>query len=157
MSFRTSPEGLVKASRSSSARPRVPGLNQLVVRAPERLRDRLSGFAQPWEIVGFFWIPALVIGFTAWYELHNRATLGDFPIFRAASKAVLHGNSPYVVPSSHTLAKFDTFVYPPAAAYLFSPFAVVPYSAAKVLMLTLTVASVLVALRLLDVRDWRCY
>ena len=129
----------------------------MVVRAPERLRDRLSGFAQPWEIVGFFWIPTLVIGFTAWYELHNRATLGDFPIFRAASKAVLHGNSPYVVPSSNTLAKFDTFVYPPAAAYLFSPFAVVPYSAAKVLMLTLTVASVLVALRLLDVRDWRCY
>jgi hypothetical protein len=55
------------------------------------------------------------------------------------------------------LAKFDTFVYPPAAAYLFSPFALVPYSAAKVLMLTLTVTSVFVALRLLGVRDWRCY
>jgi hypothetical protein len=127
------------------------------VGASERLLDRLRGFAQPWEVACFFWIPALVVGFTAWYELHNHATLGDFPIFRAASKAVLQGNSPYVVPSPHALANFDTFVYPPAAAYLFSPFALVPYSAAKVLMLTLSLASVFVALRFLGVRDWRCY
>ena len=125
--------------------------------ASERLLDRLRGSAQPWEVACFFWIPALVVGFTAWYELHNHATLGDFPIFRAASKAVLHGNSPYVVPNTHALANFDTFVYPPAAAYLFSPFALVPYSAAKVLMLALGLGSVFLALRLLGVRDWRCY
>jgi alpha-1,2-mannosyltransferase len=132
-------------------------LNLVVVGLPERLRDRLQGFAQPWEVACFIWIPALVVGFTGWYELHNRATLGDFPIFRAASNAVLHGNSPYVVPSPSALANFDTFVYPPAAAFVFSPFALVPYSAAKVLMLVLSVASVLIALRLLGVRDWRCY
>jgi hypothetical protein len=132
-------------------------LNLVVVGLPERLRDRLQGFAQPWEVACFIWIPALVVGFTGWYELHNRATLGDFPIFRAASKAVLHGNSPYVLPSPTALAKFDTFVYPPAAAFVFSPFALVPYSAAKVLMLVLSLASVFIALRLLGVQDWRCY
>jgi hypothetical protein len=128
-----------------------------MVGRPERLRERLQGFAQPWEVACFFWIPALVVGFTGWYELHNRATLGDFPIFRAASKAVLHGNSPYVIPSHAALAKFDTFVYPPAAAFLFSPFALVPYTAAKVLMLVLSLASVFIALRFLGVVDWRCY
>jgi hypothetical protein len=128
-----------------------------VVGPSQRLRDRLQGFAQPWEVACFLWIPTLVVGFTGWYELHNRATLGDFPIFRAASKAVLHGNSPYVIPSHDALAKFDTFVYPPAAAFLFSPFALVPYSAAKVLMLVLSLASVFIALRFLGVRDWRCY
>ena len=128
-----------------------------MVGLPERLKDRLQGFAQPWEVACFIWIPMLVVGFTGWYELHNRATLGDFPIFRAASKAVLHGHSPYIVPSPNALAKFDTFVYPPAAAFVFSPFALVPYSAAKVLMLVLSFASVFIALRLLEVRDWRCY
>jgi alpha-1,2-mannosyltransferase len=128
-----------------------------VVGRPERLRDRLQGFARPWEVACFLWIPTLVVGFTGWYELHNRETLGDFPIFRAAAKAVLHGHSPYAVPSPAALAKFDTFVYPPAAAFMFSPFALMPYSSAKVAMLALSLASVLVALRLLGVRDWRCY
>jgi alpha-1,2-mannosyltransferase len=132
-------------------------LNLLMVERRERLRERLQGVAQPWEVACFFWIPVLVVGFTGWYELHNRATLGDFPIFRAASNAVLHGNSPYVIPSHAALARFDTFVYPPAAAFLFSPFALVPYSAAKVLMLVLSLASVFIALRFLGVRDWRCY
>jgi uncharacterized membrane protein YebE (DUF533 family) len=128
-----------------------------VVRVAERLRDRLRGFAQPWELACFVWIPMLFVGFTAWYELHNKATVGDFPIFRAASKAVLQGHSPYVAPDPHALANFDTFVYPPATAFLFSPLAVVPYELAKVLIVALSLGSVLAALRLLDVRDWRCY
>ena len=117
----------------------------------------MQGFAQPWEVACFLWIPTLVLGFTGWYELRNRATLGDFPIFRTASKAVLHGHSPYVIPSPGALAKFDTFVYPPATAFLFSPLAVVPYSAAKIMILVLSVASILAALRFLGVEDWRCY
>jgi len=123
----------------------------------ERITDRLRGAAQPWELACFAWIPALLVGFTAWYELRNDASLGDMPIFRAASTAVIHGHSPYAAPNAHALGGFDTFVYPPAAAYLFAPFAVVPYTAAKVAILALGVASVLAALRLLDVRDWRCY
>jgi len=122
-----------------------------------RVAERLRGFAQPWELACFVWIPTLFVGFTAWYELHNKATVGDFPIFRAASKAVLQGHSPYVAPDPHALANFDTFVYPPAAAFLFSPLAVVPYTAAKVLIVVLGFATALAALRLLDVRDWRCY
>jgi alpha-1,2-mannosyltransferase len=132
-------------------------LNQVVERLPQRIGDRLRGVGQPWEIAAFFWIPMLVLAFTAWYELHNDKTLGDLPIFRAASTAVLHGHSPYVAPDPHALAGFDTFVYPPAAAYLFAPFALVPYSAAKVLIVVLGLASTMAALRLVGVRDWRCY
>ncbi len=128
-----------------------------VARLAERLGDRLRGFAQPWELACFVWVPALVLGFTAWAALRGRKTLGDFPIFRVASKAVLHGHSPYVAADAHALANFDKFVYPPAAAFLFSPLAVVPYSPARVLILALGVVSVLGALRLLEVRDWRCY
>jgi alpha-1,2-mannosyltransferase len=121
------------------------------------LTDRLRSVAQPWEVACFAFVPALVVGFTAWYELRDGKTLGDLPIFRAASQAVLHGRSPFAAASPRALAGFDTFVYPPAAAYLFSPLAVVPYTASKVLMVVLGVASVLVALKLLGVTDWRCY
>src|SRR4051812_16564575 len=76
----TSAEGPGKASRSSSASSAASRLNQVVVGAHQRLRNRLTGFAQPWEVACFLWIPTLVVGFTAWYELHNKATLGDFPI-----------------------------------------------------------------------------
>jgi hypothetical protein len=131
-------------------------LNQRAVRV-QRLTDRLRAAAQPWEIACFFWVPTLFACLVGWYELRNDGTLGDMPIFRAASRAVLHGSSPYAAPNAHALAGFDTFVYPPAAAYLFAPLAVVPYTAAKVLILALGVASVIAALRLLDVQDWRCY
>jgi alpha-1,2-mannosyltransferase len=151
-----SAEGRARATRSSSAAAAEARFNQGVARS-RQLGDRVRGFARPWELACFLWIPALVLGFTSWYELRNQKTLGDFPIFRAASKAVLHGHSPYVPPSPHALANFDTFVYPPAAAFLFSPFAVIPYQSAKALMVVLSIASVLLALRLLGVEDWRCY
>jgi len=121
------------------------------------LSDRLRDVATPWELACFAWVPLIVVGFTAWYELHNERTLGDLPIFRAASTAVLHGHSPYPAPTADALANFDTFVYPPAAAFLFAPFAVVPHAAAEVMMVAASIGAILGALRLLRVRDWRCY
>src|SRR3954451_13776761 len=127
-----SAEGPGKAIPSSSALCAHASFNQCVPPVGERLGDRLRGLGKPWELACFLWIPAVVIGFTAWYELRSDSALGDFPIFRAASKAVVHGNSPYVAPSLHALGNFDTFVYPPAAAWVFAPLAVLPYSLAKV-------------------------
>src|SRR5262249_60379506 len=57
----------------------------------------------------------------------------------------------------HALAHFDKFVYPPFTALLFSPFAAIPLRLGSVLMLILGLLAVFAALRLLDVRDWRCY
>jgi hypothetical protein len=123
----------------------------------DRLGERLRGFAQPWEVVCFAWVPAVVLGFGLWFALRAHGTLGDFPIFRAASKAVLHGHSPYVAADPGALANFDKFVYPPAAAFLLSPLAIVPLGLGKILVFVLGVVTALLALRLLAVRDWRCY
>jgi alpha-1,2-mannosyltransferase len=128
-----------------------------VQRIGDRLGDRLRGFAQPWEVVCFLCVPAIVLGFGFWYALRARGTLGDLPIFRAASKAVLHGHSPFVAADPGALANFDKFVYPPAAAFLLSPLALVPLGLAKILFFVFGVLAALLALRLLGVRDWRCF
>jgi alpha-1,2-mannosyltransferase len=123
----------------------------------DRLGDRLRGLGQPWEVVCFAWVPAVVLGFGLWFALRTRGTLGDYPIFRTASKAVLHGHSPYVAADPGALANFDKFVYPPAAAFLLSPLAIVPFGFAKIMVFALGVVTALLAVRLLGVRDWRCY
>jgi arabinofuranan 3-O-arabinosyltransferase len=48
-------------------------------------------------------------------------------------------------------------VYPPITGFLLAPFAVVPVEVARVLMLAAGAACVVIALRMLGVRDWRCY
>lgn len=123
----------------------------------ERLADRLRAFAQPWEIAVYVWVPAVVVSFTFWYELRSHRALQDFGIFRTAARSVLHGRSPYPAAELHAFAHFDQFVYPPSSAFFFAPLAELPIGVAQVVMLVLGVACILVALRLLGVRDWRCY
>lgn len=119
--------------------------------------DRLRSFAKPWELVSFLWIPAIGLAFASWAEVKARNPLQDFGIFRKAALEVVHGHSPYVKPTAAAVAHFDKFVYPPVAALVFAPFAALPSGAARVLMALAGLAAVLVALRLLQVEDWRCY
>jgi Glycosyltransferase family 87 len=119
--------------------------------------DRLRSLGQPWELASFLWVPGLVLAFAGWYELRARDTLQDFGIFRTAALEVVHGRSPYVAPSAAALAHFDRFVYPPAGALVFAPFAALPSDVARGLMFFAGLAAVLGALRLLRVEDWRCY
>lgn len=81
----------------------------------------------------------------------------DFLVFRRAGDAVMHGHSPYVAPTATLLAQNDRFVYPQPFAFLFAPFALVPPTAAKVAFSLMSLAALGLALRLLGVRDWRCY
>ena len=119
--------------------------------------DRLRALGEPWEIVAFLWVPAIVLGFSWWYELRARATLQDFGIFRTAALEVVHGDSPYVAATPAALAHFDKFVYPPIAAVLFVPVAELPSEVGRVLVLAGALAAIIGALRLLHVEDWRCY
>jgi hypothetical protein len=128
-----------------------------MARVADRLADRLRSFAQPWEIGSFIWVPAIVVAYAFWQSLRPRTPLADFGIFRTAATAVLNGKSPYVAADPHALAHFDKFVYPPSAALLFSPFAELSLRLGSVIMLVLGLVCILAALRLLDVRDWRCY
>ena len=123
----------------------------------EGFGDWLRGFARPWEVVSFLWIPGLALGYACWYMLRAHEALQDFAIFRKAALLVLHGRSPYVVPTPAALAQFDKFVYPPVAALLFAPFAAFPSGVARALMFFASVAAIVGALRLLRVEDWRCY
>ncbi len=142
---------------SSSAASPASGFNQSVGSFGERLADRIRAFARPWELASFVWVPAIVLGFSFWYEFRSPAPLQDYGIFRAAASAVLHGRSPFVAPTEHALAGFDKFVYPPGTALFFSPLTVLPLEGARLFMLVACIVCVFVALRLLDVRDWRCY
>jgi alpha-1,2-mannosyltransferase len=84
----------------------------------------------------------------------------DFWTFWVAGRTVLHGGNPYpALASLPDVADkwFAPFVYPPVAAYLLAPVAVLPFVLAKVVFLLLNLTAVVLALRLLGVRDWRCY
>lgn len=142
--------------RSSLPSPRVLASMRLVERL-QAFGDRLRSFAQPWEIASFLWVPSIVIGFACWYEIRARDALQDFGIFRTAAQAVIHGRTPYVHPTAAAFADFDKFVYPPVAALVFAPLAALPAGPARVLMFVAGLAAILGALRLLQVRDWRCY
>src|SRR6266568_3764795 len=109
----------------------------------DRFADRLRAFAQPWELGCFIWVPAIALAYAFWYELRARSSLQDFVIFRTASKAVLHGRSPFPAADPLALSHFDKFVYPPSTALLFAPFDALPLKVGQVIMLVLGVVCVL--------------
>lgn len=125
--------------------------------AGDRLAARLRAMGQPWELALFLWLPFLVFAVVVAADVHFRSSLGDWEIFRHASHSALNGSSPYAVTDPSALARNDQFVYPPITALLIAPFAVLPDEAGRLLVLLLTLTCVPLALRLLGVRDWRCY
>lgn len=113
-------------------------------------------FRPPLELGVFVQVPAIAFLWLAWF-VYGHGGGGDFAIFRRAGRAVLHGHSPYVHPTVKLLASNDRFVYPTPFALPFIPFAAAPEKVAAIGFLVLSVAAVLGSLRLLGVRDWRCY
>jgi hypothetical protein len=83
----------------------------------------------------------------------------DFQTFWQSGRDVLHGHSPYpdALPAVAQRTAFRPFVYPPVAAVLMAPFALLPQAIANVVWVVVGVGSIAGAMWLLDVRDWRCY
>ena len=71
--------------------------------------------------------------------------LFDLHVMWQAGHDVVTGHSPY------------PFVYPPPAAFLMAPFGALPWSVAVVAFTLAAIAALVLALRLLGVRDWRCH
>ncbi len=71
--------------------------------------------------------------------------LFDLHVMWQAGRDVVTGHSPY------------PFVYPAPAAFLMAPFGALPWSVAVVAFTLSLVAALVLALRLLGVRDWRCH
>lgn len=74
-----------------------------------------------------------------------------------AGDRVLHGLSPYVHGPWYPSEVPVGFVYPAPTAVVFAAVAVIPREIGDVIFTALAIASPLVTLRLLDVRDWRVY
>jgi hypothetical protein len=84
----------------------------------------------------------------------------DFWTFWRAGRDVLHGRSPYPALTAlphEAYSTFAPFVYPPVTAFAMAPLSVLPFDVAKLIYFALAVASLALGLRLLGVRDWRCY
>jgi hypothetical protein len=85
----------------------------------------------------------------------------DFLSFWQAGRSVWHSHSPYpavdTLPAVADPLTFAPFVYPAPAAFGMIPFAALPFAVATTLFLVLSFGAIVVALRLLNVRDWRCH
>lgn len=81
----------------------------------------------------------------------------DFRAFYLGARAYLSGNSPYPNHSLVALATKQGFVYPAPIAALLAPLALLPYGLSFALWLAGSIAAVAIALRILGVRDWRCF
>ena len=81
----------------------------------------------------------------------------DYKPLWEASHHVFHGDSPYPLPHASALRNEQQFVYPPIAAIIAAPLAVFPFIVAAILFAAIELAATVLTLRLLGVRDWRCY
>ena len=105
-----------------------------------------------------------LFGVAIWgLSLYLRLRTGTFGYdFRGSlwtgGRDILAGRSPYPAASaSHLVHVGNAFVYPPLAALVSLPLAVLPYTVAAVVWSLLNAAALAGALWVVGARDWRCY
>jgi alpha-1,2-mannosyltransferase len=81
----------------------------------------------------------------------------DFRAFYDAGQQYLHLHSPYASASLAVMTSRENFVYPLPFAAIFAPVSLIPYPIAAALFVVVSALLLVFALRLLAVRDWRCY
>jgi alpha-1,2-mannosyltransferase len=79
-------------------------------------------------------VAALLVGFRPWHWY-----LGDLVVYRGGASAVLHGRNLYTVVSGRDSLHFT---YPPVAAVVMAPLAVIPLPVARIALSALTVCAV---------------
>ncbi len=110
-----------------------------------------------WTLLGV--LPVLLVLAFALGARHHQPAF-DFRAIWQAGRDVAHGHNPYPaaasIPSSGA-AHHDEFIYPAVVAVAMVPFGLMPFGIAAGLFIAILIASVAATLRLLRVRDWRCY
>jgi len=101
--------------------------------------------------------PALLVLLVVARYLTGKKLGFDYKPLWEASRHVLDGASPYPRPEAWALHDEQQFVYPPLAAFLFAPLAAFPFAVAAPLLAVVELAATGLTLRVLGVRDWRCY
>jgi alpha-1,2-mannosyltransferase len=81
----------------------------------------------------------------------------DYRPLWEASRHLFDGPSPYPAPHAAALHDEQQFVYPPLAAILAAPLAVLPFGVAAAVLAIIELGATALTLRVLGVRDWRCY
>jgi hypothetical protein len=84
-------------------------------------------------------------------------TLWDFRVFWKAGNRLLTGASLYPSDAALHADTRDYFVYPPVVAFAFAPLSLIPYVIAEALYTIASVTAICASLRIVGVRDWRCY
>jgi hypothetical protein len=100
------------------------------------------------KAIGRWYYDPAIFALAGWY------VPADFGAFYIAADAVLNGGNPY---QPGLYGDWPGFVYPPLFAWLLSPLTLLPVTAAVSVWAGLTLLFIVAALRVLDVRDWRCY
>jgi alpha-1,2-mannosyltransferase len=134
-------------------------------RSPPQRSQRAAVYAMAFRHGIFGVVPLLFTAFFMYIALHAHAFAVDFHNgYWPAGLRILHGLTPYLGPHSAAVLSAGSphptvtpMVYPALGALLFAAFALLPHTVADITFTGLDMAGVLVALRLLDVRDWRLY
>ena len=108
--------------------------------------------------LGLYVVVPLILTSWLFYQVYSRR-LGAIDFDHAywpAGMRVIHGLSPYVYDRAQ-IAGGVAFVYPPAAALLFAPFALVSRGFSSAVFVVLSLAAGAGTLAVLRVRDWRLY
>src|SRR5256885_7274723 len=137
---------MVTAVSPSAELPRRPRLLTAVRSSP--LLRRVFDFA---TFSAFGVLPFALPAFVVVYVLHHGSYAHDGSFFDlntmwAAGRDIAHGRSPYPL-----------FIYPAPAAVIMAPLGILPWRLAVVVFFIISMASVFATLRVLGVRDWRCY
>jgi Glycosyltransferase family 87 len=110
-------------------------------------------------------VPVLSTAFIMYIAVRGHAFAVDFHNGEwPAGVRILHGLSPYFGPHSAAVLSAGSphpavtpMVYPALGALLCAAFALLPHTVADITFTALDMSAVLLALRLLNVRDWRLY
>jgi hypothetical protein len=110
------------------------------------------------EVVVFFGLGLALASMLAYVTIHGYRGY-DFRTFWQSGHDVLHGHSPYPqdLPTAAHRVTFRPFVYPAPAAVAMVPVALIPIAIANVLWVLASAGAFAASLRMLGVRDWRCY
>lgn len=115
---------------------------------------------------GFAWVasvalcgvlPTVVLLLLFIEAISDDAIAMDFRQFYRAAETILAGDSPYLAAGEPLLPWGGPYPYPPLPALAAIPLTALPLDAAGLVVMAALVVAVFATLRVLDVRDWRCY
>jgi glycosyl transferase family 87 len=144
--------------RTLGGRLAVSGAGDVSIAPPVGLRSR--GAQTSWatyQVLTLLLLTLFVVALVALEAAVGVSFGWDFNALYQAGREYLHLQSPYVSGSLAELTSRENFVYPLPIAAIFAPLSLMPYGVAAATFVGIGALCLVLTLRLLGVRDWRCY